>query len=76
MPTEMLRKWAKDADKSLAEAEKAWDECKEQATKKFGKDAEKKNSSRYWSYVNLCSRSKLGLIKHNQESISVLKKWT
>lgn len=38
MPNALVKKWAKDAGKSVEEVEKIWSECEEQASKKIDKD--------------------------------------
>lgn len=57
MPVPLLKHLAKETGKSLSDAEKAWDEAKGQADKKFG---DKKDDS-YWSYVTSVTKKKLGV---------------
>lgn len=65
MPSVALKKWAEESGKSMKEAEEAWEECKTSANSKFDKEDEL-----YWSYVNVCTRSKLGLVKKSSKTRS------
>lgn len=56
MPVKALKIYAEESGKTLAEAEKAWAEAKDEADKKF-----KKKDVHYWAYVNATTRAKLGL---------------
>jgi hypothetical protein len=58
MPSEVVKKYAKDAGVSVKKAEEAWEEARIQADKKFGN---KTKDSHYWAYVNTVTRMKLGL---------------
>ena len=70
MPNKALEKWAKESGKTLKEAEDIWTECEEVASKKF-----KEKNDRFYSYVNVCVRAKLGLLKESKESLGVLNNW-
>lgn len=48
MPTEQLKDLAKDAGKSLKEAETCWDKAKNQANKVYPKGEDDPN---YWGFV-------------------------
>jgi len=56
MPVPMLKSLAKKSGKSLADAEKYWDEAKQFASEKF-----KKKDDRYWAYVAGITKRRLGL---------------
>ena len=64
MPVPALQKWSKMTGKSLKECEKAWEDSKKQADKKF-----KTKDSDYWTYVTITTEKKLGVekIKKDQE---------
>lgn len=69
-PNALVKKWAKDAGKSVEEVEKIWSECEEQASKKIDKD-----DKGFYGYVNVCVRGKLGLLKEAKEELGILGKW-
>jgi len=56
MPVKSLKAYAKESGKSMKEVEKAWEEAKAEADKKF-----KKKDFHYWAYTNKVCREKLGL---------------
>ena len=56
MPTKTLKAWAKEANKTIDEAEACWEKAKDQASKKF-----KKEDEHFWAYVNTTTRKCLGL---------------
>lgn len=58
MPTEQLKTWAKESNKSLSEAEKCWNQAKKQADKMFPKG---ENDPGYWRFVNFRTRYCLDL---------------
>lgn len=66
MPSQQLKTWAKEANMPIEEAEEKWEECKKQAKKKI-----KKEDSHFWSYVNICTRGKLGLLKEAKEDLNL-----
>lgn len=58
MPTKQLQTWAKEAGKTIEEAEVCWEKAKKQANKIYPKQ---ENDNRYWRYVNTSTRKCLGL---------------
>lgn len=58
MPVAALKKFAEQSGKTLAEAEQAWEEAKEQADKRFHG---KIKQDQYWAYVTATTKYKLGL---------------
>ena len=58
MPSQTLKNYAKKSGKSIKTVEKAWEDCKKFADKKF-KDKEK--DGEYWKLVNGCTKHKLGI---------------
>lgn len=62
MPVPALQKWSKMTGKSLKECEKAWEDAKKQADKKF-----KTRDSHYWAYVTIVTERKLGVEKIKKE---------
>ena len=69
MPNATIKKWAKDAKVTEAKAEKAWEDAKKSADKKF-----KEKDGDYWSYVNTTTRHKLGLETKTREKELKAKK--
>lgn len=59
MPAKVLESYSKRSGKSMAECEKAWEEAKEQADKKFPK--EEHGNAHYWAYVNVVCQMKLNI---------------
>ena len=56
MPAPLMKKYAKETNKTVSEIEKIWDEAKSNADKAIGK-----KGSSYWAYVNGTVRKRLGL---------------
>jgi hypothetical protein len=56
MPTALLKSYAKEAGKTIEEAEKCWEKSKTQADKIF-----KKKDDGYWRFVNSATRKCLKL---------------
>jgi hypothetical protein len=69
MPSKVLKKYAEDSGKTIAEVETIWDEAKKEADVKF-----KVHDEHYWSYVNSVTRKKLGLDK-NANKPPAYRKW-
>jgi hypothetical protein len=56
MPSSVVKSYAKRAGVSVEKAEKAWEDAKKQADKKF-----KEKDEHYWSYVSITTQMKLGI---------------
>ncbi len=56
MPTQQIKKWAKESGKSVDEVEAAWEKAKTEGDK-----FHKTRDDQYWGYVNLRTRSIIGL---------------
>lgn len=69
MPTPALQKWSKESGKSLKECEKAWEDAKKQADKKFDK-----KDSHYWSYVTIVTERKLQITEKKKTAEKEKKK--
>lgn len=72
MPVPALKKWAKESGKTVKQAEKAWDDAKKEADKKFNKDHPK--DEHYWAYVTLVTQRKLGITEKKKEEEKKAKK--
>jgi hypothetical protein len=59
MPLPQLQKLAQKARVDIAKVEQAWEEAKEIADQKVGK-----NSKIYWGYVTSITKRKIGLLEH------------
>lgn len=59
MPAKVLESYSKRSGKSMEECEKAWEEAKKQANKKFPED--ERDSDAYWRYVSIVTQMKLGI---------------
>lgn len=62
MPSNMVKRYAEQSGKSVEQVEKIWTACKKQA-----KHVSKTEDEHYWAYVNLCTRTKLGLDKKKKQ---------
>lgn len=67
MPTKVLKDYAKEANKSIEEAEACWEKAKKQADKIYGKDGKTKHEGMYWGFVNKATRKCLGLSEKKKE---------
>ena len=56
MRTAQLKAYAKEAGKTIKEAEACWEKAKEKADKKF-----KMKDEHYWAYVSISTRWCLGI---------------
>lgn len=62
MPVPAIKKWSSMTGKSEKDCEKAWEEAKKAADKKF-----KTKDSHYWAYVTITTKRKLGVEKIEKE---------
>lgn len=63
MPVPVLKKFAEESGKTLAEAEKAWEEAKIEAKKQYDED-----HPAYWPTVTNITKNKLGIKDKEDES--------
>ena len=60
MPNSLVKRFAKDSNRTVPEVEEIWSNAKKQADEAF---KDKPKDSHYWAFVNSQVQKKLGLKK-------------
>ena len=60
MPTQQIKKWAKESGKSVTEVEAAWEKAKTEGDRIY-KDKGGRDNDQFWGFVSLRTRAIIGL---------------